>query len=155
MVSKKNLSLLRKKSATEMQSLSLVNISNELKTRCPLLYSVLMTAGTTGRKKVQNTIVVTQCSGCSICCFETALSRCKCSTTDDRNTNKVHRLPCKFVMKLPDNYMSLYTTCRSVANIFQVLYKLFNLQTAPLAQGQLYKMQRLCLEGFVRSGCQC
>ncbi|XP_067021001.1 uncharacterized protein [Acropora muricata] len=51
MVSKKNLSLLRKTSATEMQSLSLVNISNELKTRCPLLYSVLMTAGTTGRKK--------------------------------------------------------------------------------------------------------
>ena len=50
-VSKKNLSLLRKTSATEMQSLSLVNISNELKTRCPLLYSVLMTAGTTGRKK--------------------------------------------------------------------------------------------------------
>ena len=56
-------------------------------------------------------------------------------------------------MKLPENYMSLYTTCRSVANIFQTLYKLFNLQTAPLAQGQLYKMQRLCLEGFVRSGC--
>ena len=55
-------------------------------------------------------------------------------------------------MKLPENYMSLYTTCRSVANIFQVLYKLFNLQTAPLAQGQLYKMQRLCLKGFVRSG---
>lgn len=51
MVSKKNLSLLRKTSATEMQSLSLVNISNELETRCPLLYSVLMTAGTTGRKK--------------------------------------------------------------------------------------------------------
>ena len=58
-------------------------------------------------------------------------------------------------MKLPENYMSLYTTCRSVANIFQVLYKLFNLQTAPLAQGQLYKMQRLYLEGFVRSGCWC
>ena len=56
-------------------------------------------------------------------------------------------------MKLPENYMSLYTTCRSVANIFQALYKLLNLQTAPLAQGQLYKMQRLCLEGFVRSGC--
>ena len=53
-------------------------------------------------------------------------------------------------MKLPENYMSLYTTCRSVANIFQVLYKLFNLQTAPLAQ--LYKMQRLHLEGFARSG---
>ena len=51
-------------------------------------------------------------------------------------------------MKLPENYMSLYTTCRSVANIFQVLYKL--LQTAPLAQ--LYKMQRLYLEGFARSG---
>ena len=51
MVSKKYLSLLRKTSATEMQSLSLANISNELKTRCPLLYSVLMTAGTTGRKK--------------------------------------------------------------------------------------------------------
>lgn len=54
-------------------------------------------------------------------------------------------------MKLPENYMSLYITCCSVANIFQVLYKLLNLQTARFAQGKLYKMQRLFLEGFARS----
>lgn len=53
-------------------------------------------------------------------------------------------------MKLTENYMSLYITFHSVTNIFQVLYKLFNLQTAHLAQGQLYKMQRL----YVRRICK-
>ena len=58
-------------------------------------------------------------------------------------------------MKLPENYMSLYITFCTVANIFQVLYKLSNLQRAPFAQGKLCKTQRQYLEGFARSGRLC
>lgn len=42
----KNPSLLKKTSAT-MQTLSFEKVNIDLKSHCPLLYSVLMTAGTT------------------------------------------------------------------------------------------------------------
>lgn len=51
MVSKKDPPLLRKSSTTEMQDLSLKNVSADLNNRCPLLYSVLMTAATAAQRK--------------------------------------------------------------------------------------------------------
>ena len=52
-VSKKNPSLLMKTSATEMPHLSLEKVSVDLRNRCPLLFSVLMTAGTRQRNAAE------------------------------------------------------------------------------------------------------
>ena len=51
MVSKKDPPLLRKSYAAEMQDLSLKKVSADLNNRCPLLYSVLMTAATPAQRK--------------------------------------------------------------------------------------------------------
>ena len=51
MVSKKDPPLLKKTSAEEMQELSLKKVSIDLKNRCPLLYSALMTAAIPATKK--------------------------------------------------------------------------------------------------------
>lgn len=56
MVSKKEPSLLRKSSAAEMQDLSLKKVSADLDNRCPLLYSVLMTAATPAQRKRSESI---------------------------------------------------------------------------------------------------
>ena len=51
MVSAKDPSLLRKTAAAEIQDLSLKKASSDLKSRTPLLYSVLMTAAIPVRNK--------------------------------------------------------------------------------------------------------
>ena len=46
--------------------------------------------------------------------------------------------------------MNLYITCCCIENIFVVLYKLFNLQTASFAQGKVCKMQRRICKKWVQ-----